>query len=157
MEIKKINTCILPFVVIIVICIASIFILPFCGDITQYKRIGNTKYYLFEHFGNAARTDLRYRYDNDFWGENVKFEGLVKDVYWNKTYIIIKCTSEKSTEITYFCIIRQQGVCHQNVPWDIYEYHTEKEFEEAKQRLSLDEDKMGYTDAHIPWSLHLFE
>lgn len=155
MEIKKIRIIFVGG--IIILFIIMIPIVPFCGDITQYKRIGETNYYLVESLGNEPYSDLHYRYENKHFGESVKYKGFAKDLYWNDTYLIIKCTGKRSTEINNYCIIKQQSSSQKNVPWEVYEYQTEKEFESAKKKLGLNEEEMEYTSSCIPWSLHLFD
>ena len=132
------------------------FLLYSCiSDITQYKRIGDTEYYLVESFGNESYADLRYRKDaDDFFSESIKYRGFAKDVYWNSEYIIIKCTEKNSREITNYCIIKQYSKNNSHVPWEVHEYATEMEFEDAKQLFNLDEEKMNHTNADIPWHLH---
>ena len=121
-------------------------------DITQYKRIGITGYYLMESIGNEPYADMRY-YKDGLFSESVKYKGFAKDLYWNDKYIIVKCTNKNSQDIINYCIIEQYGGDNEYVPWVVHQYATEKEFEEAKATFGLEEEKMGYTDSKIPLTL----
>lgn len=132
----------IPFVLLLLVsaCI---------GDITQYKKLGDTEYYLVEGI-DGGYVDLYYRND----GESVKFRGFAKDIFWNEEYIIVKCTNRESNKIINYCIIEQYGRNNTYAPWKVYEYATKKEFDAAKKEFGLDEGKMNYTDTNIPWSFH---
>ena len=124
MEVKKI----IVFIIIVILLFSSCVF----GDITQYKQIGDTEYYLVESTGNVPYVNIHYYKYKDGFGESVKYKGFAKDIYWN---------DQHSRNNTY-------------APWKVYEYATEKDFEEAKRKYGLEEEKMNYTDSSIPWRLH---
>ena len=66
----------------------------------------------------------------------------------------MKCTNRDSRIIINYCIIEQHSRNNTYAPWKVYEYATEKDFEEAKRKYGLEEKKMNYTDSSIPWRLH---
>ena len=127
----------------------------FFGDITQYKRIGNTDYSLVEGMAAEGKplAEIMHNEEGGFIG--LSYEGFAKDIYWNDDYLIVKCSDRNSETIINYCIIEQKS--NRRVPWRINEYKSKVDFEKAKQKLGLDESKMNYTDNHIPWSLHLKE
>jgi len=139
-------------IVLMLLVVSSCF-----GDITQYKRIGETDYYLVET-EDGIYTDIYYYIDEESgFGESVKYKGFVKEIYWNDKYLIVKCTNRESQKIINYCIIEQYGRNDKYIPWKVHEYATKQEFEKAKIKFGLDEKKMNYTDSYIPWSLHLFD
>jgi hypothetical protein len=136
-------------IVLIMLAVSSCF-----GDMTQYKRIGDTKYYLVESVdGDVA--DLHYYIEKEnCFGEIVPYNGFAKDIYWNDKYIMIKCSDRSSMKLINYCIIEQYGRDDEYIPWVVHEYKTKKEFEEAKRKFGLTEKNMNYTDTNIPWRLH---
>ena len=87
MEIKKI--------IILLLTVKFVTLLLFLfGDISQYKQIGDTNFYLLPNeigqesflYHNGGKEGVFYP---------IYHKGLVHDVYWNKQYIIIKCNQKK--------------------------------------------------------------
>ena len=146
MEVKKI----IVFIIIVILLFSSCVF----GDITQYKQIGDTEYYLVESTGNVPYVNIHYYKYKDGFGESVKYKGFAKDIYWNDEFIIVKCTNRDSRIIINYCIIEQHSRNNTYAPWKVYEYATEKDFEEAKRKYGLEEEKMNHTDSSIPWRLH---
>lgn len=132
-----------------------LFLICSClGDITQYKRIGDTDYFLVDSDNDTY--DIRYYIsEKDGFSESVEHSGFIKDIYWNKKYIIIKCADKDFQNIISYCIINQHSRNNPSVPWEVYEYITEKEFENAKHSLRINEKEMNYTNTNIPWKLHI--
>lgn len=143
MEIKKI---IIAFLIVIFV---PLLLLLF-SDISQYKQIGDTHFYLLPN--GTGQESLLY-HDGGVEGMffPINHEGLVHDVYWNQQYIIIKC-SQQNVENWY--IIR--NMIDYNYPkCKIQHLLNENDYERALDSLDISEKCMEYTDGTIPWSLHL--
>ena len=103
MEVKKI----IVFIIIVILLFSSCVF----GDITQYKQIGDTEYYLVESTGNVPYVNIHYYKYKDGFGESVKYKGFAKDIYWNDEFIIVKCTNRDSRII----INNIQGITHMHL------------------------------------------
>ena len=135
-----------------------VFLLSSCffGDLTRYKRVGDTEYYLVEAVGAEPHVRLHYNIKDEKWfGEGVIHKGFAKDIYWNEDYIIVKCTDRESQEIISYCIIEQYGRASKYHPWVSHEFATEQEYETAKKEFGIDETRMNYTDSYLgPFAIH---
>ena len=142
MEIKKII-----LLLIVVFVPLSLFLF---SDISQYKQIGDTHFYLLP---NEMGQESFLYYDG---GEESVFypinhKGTVHDVHWNQQYIIIKCREQKKEN---WYLIRNIEVY--NYPaFDIKHYLNEIDYQSAIDSLGVSESNMEHTDGTIPWSLHL--
>lgn len=147
------------YAICVIIAGCFLFIGIFSGDITQYKRIGTTNYYLVESMTESADGGLLsnlYFKDEIGFGESIKIKGYPKHIFWNENYIIVKCSDVYKNHIINYCIIKQ--VDNQRDAYHSFQEHNDSiEYKSAMSILGLDETKMNYTDDNIPWSLHLFE
>ncbi|MCM1078170.1 MAG: hypothetical protein NC344_01765 [Bacteroidales bacterium] len=134
-----------------------------CGDITQYKRIGNTSFYLVETMAISSEghplPNLYYSqnpYKDGFSGINQK--GIPYRIFWNERFIVIKCSDINSKKIINYCIIKDLKTTNKNPDdnYNLHEYNRKDEYEEAMRFFGLNESEMFQTDNNIPWSLHLW-
>lgn len=143
MEIKK----------IIIILIIAVFVplsLFLFSDISQYKQIGDTHFYLLPN-GIGQESLLYHDGEKEALFFPINHEGLVHDVYWNQQYIIIKCSQQ---EDEHWYIIR--NIKDYNYPkFEIQHFLNENDYESALDSLGISEKCMEHTDGSIPWSLHL--
>ena len=134
------------------------------GDITQYKRIGDTNFYLVETMAESSEgkplPGLYYSRNpqkEGFSGTNLG--AIPFQLLWNNTYIVVKCTDRDSKRLIKYCIIK---FCNTSIHgragnYVLHEYTTKKEYERAMGYYGLNESEMNQTDNRIPWSLHLWE
>ena len=143
------------------IFILLLFLL-FAGDIIQYKRIGNTNFYLVEIMTMDSNGKML---PDIYWRENVSedyflhvnVKGFPKIVYWDNNYILVHSSDNKSDEIFSYSIITQNLKQDNGVQWDVQSYDSIVTYQLALHRLGLDETKMDSTDTKIPRSLHIFD
>lgn len=121
------------------------------SDTSQYKKIGDTNFYLVP---NAMGEESFLYHDGGHEGgySPIYHKGIVHDAYWNKQYVIIKC-SEKEEENWY--IIRNIKEYYYS-KFKILHFLNEKDYKNALDSLGINEAKMEHTDGSIPWSLHLW-
>ncbi len=79
---------------ILIVSLFLLLLLIFCGDINQYKRIGETHFYLVESFATSKDgkplANLHYEFNNEKTpGEGVGIKGFPKCISWNEDYMII--------------------------------------------------------------------
>jgi hypothetical protein len=142
MEIKKI--------VILLIVVFIPFSLFLFSDISQYKQIGNTHFYLLP---NEMGIESFLYHDGGEEGifYPINHKGTVHDIYWNQQYIIIKC-SEQKEENWYL----MRNIKDYNYPkFMIQHFLNENDYKRVLDSLGISETNMEYTDGTIPWSLHL--
>lgn len=134
-----------------------------CGDITQYKRIGNTNFYLVETMAISPEgyplPNLYYSQNprkNGFSGINQK--GIPYQIFWNERFLVVKCSDTDSGKIINYCVMEDLKTTNKNPGnnYNLHEYATKKEYEEAMKLFGLNEIEMNQTDNNIPWSLHLW-
>ena len=163
MEDKKMRLNIIKVPLYTFILFAFLFVLLFVLisiDYTPYKRIGKTEYYLLETMAQSSDGSALpglYRLVGDNY-VGVSLSGYPKHIFWDNDYILVKCTDGNRNDIiTTYCIIKQVGKYDYLEKWDVRLFSDSKDYETAIKKLHLDEFKMDYTDAKIPWSLHLFD
>lgn len=143
MEVKKI----IAFVVIMAF-------LPLSCDITQYKRIGDTHFYLLRPDWEGKGAHLYHDGgDPDPVGFfSIKHEGIVTDVYWNRQYVIIKCIQSENDATKYRYIMKNT----EDYDWkelEVRQFLNVMDYKMAIDSLGLSENKMEHTDGTIPWRI----
>ncbi len=136
--------------------IAILFLMRlFIGcDITQYKQIGKTNFYLLPDVNDGVESFLYHGIRPGGWFEPVYTEGSVHDVFWNQDILIIKSTEKKKKqEQEHWCIMN--NLKELNYP-DLNTKHfdNERDYQKTLDSLGLQEKNMEHTDGSIPWSLH---
>lgn len=166
---QKTNKCISKYVIRAII---TLFALPTCclalwlllfvivfisSKNTQYKRIGDTDFYLMHDNLNREGPSLFCNIKKGAF-KGVSNSGKIENVYWNKDYILLECTkSADYSQHKIFCIIKQHVKSKKHdLPWRICEYNKE-DYEHAKDSLKLNEKNMQHTNGEIPWRITLFE
>ena len=138
---------------IIAMCLCLFIVFGFFfGDISQYKQIGDTNFYLRP---NEAGKESILCHNGGVKGISLPIyhEGLVHDVYWNHQVIIIKC-SEQNKEHWYIV----KNVDDYNYSdFHIKHFLNETEYRKSLDSLRLCEENMKNTNGAIPWSLHLWD
>lgn len=136
------------------LCIA-LFILSSC-DISQYKRIGNTNYYLSDGATSKYIFFLQSKKYGTF--EPISHKGIIQEIRWNNKYIILKCSkTSKDCNISYWYIM---NYFEDKMDWknlDIKEFVRLSDYQKALKAMHISECHMSYTNGNIPWSLHLFD
>ena len=166
---QKTNKCIRKYVIRAII---TLFALPTCclalwlllfvivfisSKNTQYKRIGDTKYYVMRDYIGDTGPFLYYRTDKITF-EDVQTQSFVEDVYWNDDYILLVCTDLDFAKGQHYYVLRQKpDFRRKGSPWNMREYTSIDKYEEAKDSLGLDETKMQHTDGNIPWRITIFD
>ena len=148
MEIKKIINSVL-FIDLFLICS---WVLSSC-DITQYKQIGDTNFYLLPDWEGHGS------YLHHSGGErgvfyNITHEGIVNDVYWNQQFLIIKCCLSENHAISHWYIMKNI----KKYSWkgfDIKKFVNSTDYNNAIDSMGLSEKVMEHTDGTIPWCIHL--
>lgn len=142
-------------------CVITVFMLFFgssLGDANnQYKRIGDTKYYVMRDYIGDTGPFLYYRTDKITF-EDVQTQSFVEDVYWNDDYILLVCTDLDFAKGQHYYVLRQKpDFRRKGSPWNMREYTSIDKYEKAKDSLGLDETKMQHTDGNIPWRITIFD
>lgn len=144
MEVKKIS-------IILLIAILIPLSLLLFSDISQYKQIGDTHFYLLpDEIGTES---VLYHDGGDrgvFYPINHK--GIVQDVYWNQQYIIIKCSQQN--EENWYIIKNIKDYIYSK--FNIQHFTNENDYQRAIDSMKIDETTMGHTGGDVPWSLHLW-
>ena len=88
---------------------------------TQYKRIGDTDFYLMHDNLNREGPSLFCNIKKGAF-KGVSNSGKIEDVYWNKDYILLECTkSADYSQHKIFCIIKQHVKSKKHdLPWRIF-------------------------------------
>lgn len=155
----------LSFAVLIMVLFTIILFLGAlgCGDITQYKRIGNTNYYLVETMAISSEgTPLPNLYYSQNPGKDgfsgINQKGIPYLIFWNERFVVVKCSDINSKRITNYCIIENFKTTNKNPDknYNLHEYATMEEYKEAMKLFGLNEIEMYQTNNSIPWSLHLW-
>ena len=95
MKTNKITT-----IIVAVLLFSALFL---SCDNTQIKQIGDTHFYLMENDqGNGSLLYHNEGSKHPFYPITHTQEGVVDDVYWNKQYIIVKCSQPESDTIQYW-------------------------------------------------------
>lgn len=129
-----------------------LFLSFFFSDISQYKQIGDTHFYLLPNF-NEDKSLLYHDNGHKRCGFfPIYHKGSVQDVYWNQQFIIIKCSQQK--EWNWYIIKNIKDYNYRE--FNILHLLNENDYQRTLDSLRIDETKMEYTDGSIPWSLHLF-
>lgn len=124
----------------------------FFSDISQYKQIGDTHFYLLPNF-NGDESLLYHDEGHKKYGFSpIYHKGSVHYVYWNQQFIIIKCSQQK--EWNWYIIKNIKDYNYRE--FNILHLLNENDYQRTMDSLRIDETKMEYTDGSIPWSLHLF-
>lgn len=127
------------------------------GDHWQYKRIGETDFYLGELM--SPKPDLYYTKNPKFGFKGVNQRKTPKHIFWNDSILVVKCSDKLDGAITNYCIIKMFKTknCDSWEDYELIQYATHEEYVQAMNALGLKESEMCYTDNSIPWSLHLFD
>ena len=148
MEIKKIINSVL-FIDLFLICS---WVLSSC-DITQYKQIGDTNFYLLPDWeGHGSYLHHSGGERGGFY--NITHEGIVNDVYWNQQFLIIKCCLSENHAISHWYIMKNI----KKYSWkgfDIKIFVNSTDYNNAIDSMGLSEKVMEHTDGTIPWCIHL--
>ena len=146
MEVKKI-------IILLLIPIFIFLSLFLFSDNSQYKRIGDTNFYLLPNETGQES----FLYHNGESDEKVfspiTHEGLVHDVFWNQQFIIVKCSRQKDEKIGHWYIINnikdykysELGIRH---------FLNEQDYLNALDSLGVHEINMEHTVGKIPWRIH---
>ena len=141
----------------------SVF-LAACVDLLQYKRIGDTNFYLVETMANSSDgrplPGLYYsRNPSEKGFSGISLDGVPYQIFWNNSYIVVVCTDREGKIIAKYCIIKilitSSADCADD--YEVYEYATKNEYEKAMCYYGLKPSEMNHTDNRIPWRLHLWD
>lgn len=130
-----------------------------CVDILQYKRIGDTNFYLVEPDG-FPWPQIYYSRPSDRGFYGLETEGFPYYIYWNDSIVIVKHSDSARKRLINYCIIKDlktNDTINIDNDYELHEYQTKKEYEKAMDCLGLKESEMNQTDSSIPWSLHLWK
>lgn len=130
-----------------------------CVDILQYKRIGDTNFYLVEPDG-FPWPQIYYSRPSDRGFYGLETEGFPYYIYWNDSIVIVKHSDSARKRLINYCIIKDLKINDTiNIEnnYELHEYMTKKEYEKAMDCLGLKESEMNQTDSSIPWSLHIWD
>lgn len=145
MAVKKIKLTLLTAIFITL----SLFLF---SDISQYKQIGDTNFYLLpDDIGNESF--LYHDGGNKGVFYPIYHNGIVHDVYWNQQFIIIKCTQQKKENWYIIKNINDYDYSQFNVQ----HFVNANDYHSALDSLKISEIKMEHTDGVIPWSLHIWK
>lgn len=129
------------------------------GDITQYKQIGDTHFFLLPHpDGGGAYLYHDANSKGMFYpiiGYGSTGDGIVCDVLWNEQYIIAKCSESGKKPIEKWYILKNIDDYHYK-EFAIRQFLNEKDYMAALDSIGVAERDMEHTDGHIPWSLHIW-
>lgn len=126
------------------------FIFVFFYDNIQYKQIGNTNFYLMPNdHGEGAFLYHDGGEEGVFYPINHK--GIVRDVYWNQQFVIIKCSQQRDENWYLIRNLKDYNYSEFNIQC----FTNEGDYQSALDSLKIYEIKMEHTDGSIPWSLHL--
>ena len=139
MEIKKVIT---------IFLISVLLPLFLSCDNLQYKKIGDTNFYLFpDSQGNGAC--LYFSEDKEVFFPIIN-EGIVSDIYWNQQYIIAKCNKKNNK-----CWYLMKNVKDYNwKEFEIKQFLNAKDFEKALDSMGISLKHMKHTDGTIPWCIN---
>lgn len=138
------------------IVLFSLLLIPSC-DISQYKRIGSTCFYLCEN-PYRDRTKLYLHDDtmNDcFLG--IEHEGYVNDVLWNNDFIVIKCFVKEEGNVVFWYIMNNIERCDKIRHLSKRKFVSVSAYQEALKQFGISESKMNHTNGTIPWALFHFD
>ncbi len=134
------------------------------GDIMQYKRIGDTNFYLVE---TMAMSSNGKPLPGLYYSQNTSEEGFCginlgavpSQILWNCRYIVVKCIDRDNKKLISYCIIKilKTSSFDPADNYELHEYTKKDEYEKAMRNFGLKESEMNHTDNIIPWSLHLWE
>lgn len=131
------------------------------GENLQYKRIGNTNFYLMETYAISKEglplANLYYKYDDSETYEGVCMYGYPLYIMWNSDYVITKNYDGNHSKIISYNIIRVYQSKSTNKPFKVYEFLTKSAYYIGLHNLGIDEQILKCTDNNIPWSLHLLD
>lgn len=142
-DVRKIN------ILIIFVVIISFFI---SCDNTQYKQIGNTTYYLFPDY-NGENAFLYFKGKTKEAFFPIRHDGTISSVYWNNQFVIIKCGKSCKEPIKYWYIMKNIEEYNWK-KFEIKQYLSPKDYENALDSIGLSEKRMEHTDGSIPWGIH---
>ena len=153
----------IPLSVIVLILMLLLGVWGF-GDITQYKRIGDTNFFLVETMAESLEgrplPDLYYSRNagkDGFSGVNQR--GIPYQIFWNGHFLVVKCSDRDSKRTINYCIIEfsDSPISNRTGNYDLHEYAGKREYEKAMLFFGLKESEMNQTDSRIPWSIHLWD
>lgn len=134
----------------------SVLFTLFSCDISQYKRIGDTNYYLSDSAGPNYIFFLQSEKYGTF--EPISHKGVIQEIRWNKKYIILKCSkTSKDRSISYWYIMKY---FKDKMEWknlDKKEFAYLSDYQNALKAIHISESQMSCADGNIPWSLHLLD
>lgn len=147
MENKKIK-------ILLIITVLLPLSLILFSDNSQYKQIGDTKFYLLPDWeGNGSflyhSGDLR----DGFY--NIKHYGVINEVYWNNQFVICKCGESHKDSISHWYILK--NIKEYNYKeFHMKQYNNANDYESALDSLHISEKSMKHTNGKIPWRIHLW-
>lgn len=163
MEIKKVKNILITILKFSLIALVVAFLLPkiIFFDNIQYKRIGNTNFYLLqEQLG--VESHLKLKEDGSSLFFDMGHKGVVNDVYWNEDYIIIKCRNRSEndsqiidSQIRFWYIIKNLEYYNWK-EFDMKMYSDQTDYNKALDSIGINENVMKHTDGNIPWGINLF-
>lgn len=138
---------------VLLITIFSLISLFLYSDNSQYKQIGDTSFYLLPNeMGQES-----FLYHDGESDEEVFFpithEGFVRDVFWCRQFIIVKCSQQKDGKIEHWYIMNNIKD-YKYSELRIRHFFKEQDYINALDSLGVHEINMEHTDGKIPWKLH---
>lgn len=152
MEDKKVKKIIIIVLVSSLLCLLSLFL---GSDISQYKRIGKTNFFIWEDF---AKHTIVYMDDNSDIAIGI-IDRNVRDVFWDERFILAECSEWLTDTLTtdYYIINLDSCMNDSNKKIKgISSFNCINNYSREVKLLGLQKDKMRHTNGDIPWRLIRF-
>lgn len=127
---------ILKLFLFVIVLITILFFSVACVEIVQYKRIGDTNFYLVETMAISSEgkplPGLYYsRRPQEKGFSGVSLGAIPFQLFWNNRYIVVKCTDRDSKRLIKYCIIKILNTAFTDPEdnYELHEYTTEEEYE----------------------------
>lgn len=111
-------------------------------DFTRSKRVGKTNFYLVENLSNVVGLYYQYREMQESFAPVL--DGRITNVHWNEIYILATEYAVQNDSVTGYYIVKMLPPVKKGVPWEITGPLSNREYEQKKQELHLNEKEMKH-------------